>query len=134
MSDPYRILGVARNATDEEVKKAYRALCRKYHPDANINKPNAEEAAAKFNEVQQAYDQIMDERKNGGARGGYAGYGGGYGYSGAGYGYGRGGQTAGSSDEYSVRMQAATNYINNRHFREALNVLNSISQRTAEWY
>ena len=63
MSDPYMILGISRNASDDEVKKAYRALCRKYHHDANINKPNAEEAAAKFTEVQQAYDQIMEERK-----------------------------------------------------------------------
>lgn len=74
MSDPYMILGISRNASDDEVKKAYRALCRKYHPDANINKPNAEEAAAKFTEVQQAYDQIMEERKNGGAAGGIRRY------------------------------------------------------------
>ena len=123
------ILGISRNASDDEVKKAYRALCRKYHPDANINKPNAEEAAAKFTEVQQAYDQIMEERKNGGAAAGFGRYGTGFG------GY-KAGRTAapGGSDEYSLRMQAAANYINTRHFREALNVLSSISQRTAEWY
>ena len=85
MSDPYRVLGVSPSASDDEVKKAYRALCRKYHPDANINKPNAEQAAAKFTEVQQAYEQIMDERKGrgpgfGGAYGG-PGYGGPYGGS-----------------------------------------------------
>ena len=79
MSDPYMILGISRNASDDEVKKAYRALCRKYHPDANIDKPNAEEAAAKFTEVQQAYDQIMEERKNGGAGAGFGGYGTGFG-------------------------------------------------------
>ena len=39
MSDPYSILGVDRNATDEDVKKAYRKLSRQYHPDANINNP-----------------------------------------------------------------------------------------------
>lgn len=129
MSDPYRILGISRNASDDEVKKAYRALCRKYHPDANINKPNAEEAAEKFNEVQQAYDQIMEERKNGGAGAGFGGYGAGFG----GYGTGRT-ASQGQSDEYSLRMQAAANYINTRHYREALNVLSSVSQRTAEWY
>ncbi len=124
MSDPYMILGVSRNASDDEIKKAYRALCRKYHPDANINKPNAEAAAAKFTEVQQAYDQIMNERKNGGAGAGFGGYGG----------FGGASASRGGSDEYSLRMQAAANYINSRHFREALNVLAGIPQRTAEWY
>ena len=61
MSDPYSILGVDRNATDEDVKKAYRKLSRQYHPDANINNPKKDEAEAKFKEVQQAYQQIMDE-------------------------------------------------------------------------
>lgn len=63
MSDPYSILGVDRNATDEDVKKAYRKLSRQYHPDANINNPKKDEAEAKFKEVQQAYQQIMDERE-----------------------------------------------------------------------
>ena len=42
--DPYSVLGVSRNATDDEIKKAYRNLSRKYHPDANINNPNKEYA------------------------------------------------------------------------------------------
>ena len=63
MTDPYSLLGVDRNASDDEVKKAYRRLSRKYHPDANINNPHKEEAEAKFKEVQQAYQQIMDERE-----------------------------------------------------------------------
>ena len=44
MTDPYKILEIDRNASDEEVKKAYRKLSRKYHPDANINNPNKDEA------------------------------------------------------------------------------------------
>ena len=63
MSDPYSILGVDRNATDEDVKKAYRKLSRQYHPDANINNPKKDEAEAKFKEVQQAYQQIMMNAK-----------------------------------------------------------------------
>ena len=62
MSDPYSILGVDRTASDDEVKKAYRKLSRKYHPDANINNPHKDEAEARFKEVQQAYQQIMDEQ------------------------------------------------------------------------
>ena len=74
MTDPYQVLGVSRGASDEEIKKAYRALSRKYHPDANVNNPNRDEAEEHFKEVQQAYDQIMKEKQQGG---GY-GYGGGY--------------------------------------------------------
>ena len=48
MTDPYRILGVSPSASDDEVKKAYRNLSRKYHPDANINNPNKDQAEARF--------------------------------------------------------------------------------------
>ena len=50
MNDPYSVLGISRGATDDEIKKAYRALSRKYHPDANINNPNKDQAEAKFKE------------------------------------------------------------------------------------
>ena len=63
MIDPYSILGISRDASDEEVKKAYRKLSRKYHPDANIDNPNKEQAEEKFKQVQQAYEQIMKERE-----------------------------------------------------------------------
>lgn len=63
--NPYEVLGVSPNATDEEVKKAYRDLSRKYHPDANANNPLKDLAEEKFKEVQSAYSQIMDMRANG---------------------------------------------------------------------
>lgn len=53
-----------RNASDQEVKKAYRALSRKYHPDANVDKPNPEMYEEKFKQIQQAYQTIMDERQH----------------------------------------------------------------------
>ena len=65
MTDPYKVLGVSRDASDDEVKKAYRPLSRKYHPDANINNPNKDQAEEMFKLVQQAYNQIMREREGG---------------------------------------------------------------------
>ena len=59
--DPYKVLGVSYDATEDEIKKAYRALSRKYHPDANVGKPNQKELEEKFKEVQQAYSMIMDQ-------------------------------------------------------------------------
>lgn len=86
MRDPYEVLGVSRGATEEEIKKAYRALSRKYHPDANINNPHKDEAEAKFKEIQQAYQQIMREQ-SGGSQYSRSGYGPGSSY-GSGYGQG----------------------------------------------
>ena len=151
MYDPYAVLGISRNATDEEVKKAYRALSRKYHPDANVNNPNKEQAEEKFKEIQQAYQQVMYEKEHGTSSGyGQSGYGGqssGYGgsawdfedfFGGFGGGFG-GGQSqrqnrSSGMDEESTYKQAAANYIRSGHYKEALNVLNSMSKRDAHWY
>lgn len=157
MMDPYKVLGVARNASEDDIKKAYRKLSRKYHPDANINNPNATQAEERFKQINQAYDQIMKEREQGysggygdtgfygnGGRGSAGGYQdpfgayGGYGNfrSAGGFG-GFGGyeQAAGGpQDEQTIRLKAAVNYINNRHFKEALNVLDTIEERDARWY
>ena len=61
--NPYQILGISPSASDDEVKKAYRTLSKKYHPDANIGNPHQAEYTEKFKEVQNAYKTIMDERK-----------------------------------------------------------------------
>ena len=65
MANPYDVLGVSPGASDDEIKKAYRNLSRRYHPDANINNPNRAQAEERFKEVQQAYDQIMKEKQQG---------------------------------------------------------------------
>ena len=78
MEDPYQVLGLERGASDEEVKKAYRRLAKKYHPDAN---PGDAEAARKMQEINAAYEQIKNPPQPGGA-----GYGGGTYTGGAGYG------------------------------------------------
>lgn len=157
MTDPYQILGVSRDASDDEIKKAYRKLSRKYHPDANINNPNKEQAEAKFKEVQQAYQQIMKEKEygysggsssygnsssgpyggsyggNGDPFGGFGGFGGFWGDFG-GYGSNQQNRTNSADNEGDLHMRAAANYINSQHYQEALNVLNNIKDRTAQWY
>ena len=87
MSDPYKVLGIERDATDEEIKKAYRNLSKKYHPDANINNPNKDKAEEMFKLVQEAYQQIIYERQHpyASAGQGFNGSAGSSSYSGGGY-------------------------------------------------
>ena len=149
MRNPYQILGVSETAGMDEVKKAYRKLSRIYHPDANINNPNKDQAEAKFKEIQAAYQQIVDEKENGG-RNSYSTYGqgGSYGQGGyqqqsyggfeeffGGFGYGGYGQNRQQSQD-STLMQAAANYLRNGYYREALNVLGNVpeAERHAKWY
>jgi len=98
MYDPYSVLGIGRNASEEEIKKAYKALSRRYHPDANVNNPNKAAAEEKFKEIQAAYQQIMKERTSGYGNSGYEG--GQSSYRGSSGGYGAGGQGQSSSGGY----------------------------------
>ena len=136
MADPYQILGVDRNASDEEIKRAYRKLAKKYHPDAN---PGDESAARKMQEINDAYDRIKNPEKNQGPGGsqGYNPYGQGYGS----YGYGPfGGYYQQQNRSYNQKyadshLQAAYNYILYRRYREAMNVLSQFEGvKGAEWY
>ena len=94
MRDPYQVLGVPSTATDDEVKKAYRNLARKYHPDNYHDNPLADLAQERMKEINEAYEEIQTQRKRGASGGGYstsassAGY---NPYGGAGYGAGYGG-------------------------------------------
>ena len=125
MQDPYSVLGVSPSASDDEIKKAYRALAKKYHPDVNNG---SSEAELKMKEVNEAYSAVMKMRREGTSASGYGGFGG--------YGYGQSAGYERAEDTYSEdpHMQAARNYIRAAHFQEAMNLLETIQQRTAEWY
>ena len=124
IDDPYKILGVSPNASDEEIKQAYRRLAKQYHPDRN---PGDEEAAKKMQQINAAYAQIKNPPQSG-SYGGYSQYdpfGGFGGYQQQGYGSGD------TGDNY---QKAAMNYIRFGRFQEALNALNNSSDRNARWY
>ena len=128
MNDPYAVLGVSPNASDDEVKKAYRELARKYHPDNYHDNPLADLAQEKMKQINEAYDQIQKQRA-GGARsqntagGGYGGYGG--------YGSSARWSDAGYTTPAYTRVRQAIN-LGNLQLAEEL--LNQISNRDAEWY
>lgn len=121
MNDPYSVLGVTRGATDKEIKKAYREMSRKYHPDSYTDESQKKWAEDKFRQVQEAYNQIVDER-SGKTTGSYSSYG------------GYGGQGAQNYSEEDQHLMAAMNYIRARRYNEAINVLNSMQERSARWY
>ena len=136
MNDPYKILGVSPTATDDEIKSAYRALARKYHPDKYRDSDLAEMAGEKMKEINAAYDEIQKIRAgkaNGaGSAGGYGSAYGGQSYGGQSY----GGQTYGQAHQSGNPYITARQLINLRRVAEAAQVLASVpeSQRGAEWH
>ena len=112
MIDPYKVLNVPRTASDEEIKKAYRELARKYHPDNYAGNPLADLVQEKMKEVNEAYDQIQRERSGG---------------------YGDG--STGHSNSTSSGFIHIRNMINAGNYSEAELMIDAISQseRNAEW-
>ncbi len=114
--DPYKILGVSPSASDEEIKQAYRELARKYHPDKYIDNPLSELAQEKMKEINEAYDTITRQRKNGDTAS--SGYDGNF----------RQSSTNGGS--YAKVRQ----YITAGNLYQAELLLEQMHERPAEWY
>ena len=113
--NPYEVLGVSRNASIDEIKRAYKELSRKYHPDSYVGNPLSSLAEEKFKQVQEAYDAIMKE-KNGDFN--YAGN------------YNNNGYNNGESSE----MAEVYNLLGRRAYSQALSLLDSMPNRNAKWY
>lgn len=120
--NPYQVLGLSPSASDEEVKKAYRNLSKKYHPDSNIGNPNQAEYTKKFKEVQTAYKTIMDDRKRG--------------FTNQTYGNQQSTSSAGGyqyiNDQQAYQEAAA--YIQAQRYNEAMNILNMIRMKNSMWF
>lgn len=117
MRDPYQVLGVPSTATDEEVKKAYRDLARKYHPDNYHDNPLADLAQERMKEINEAYEAVQSQRKAaraGGYSGGYGGYQSGY--------------QSGGSRYQRIRMAISQGNLN-----LAEELLNAMTDHDAEW-
>lgn len=114
MKDPYQILGVDRNATDDEIKTAYRNLARKYHPDSYGDNPLADLAEEKMQEINEAYDAIMATRR--GNKNGGTGY--------------------GSTSSTNSNFPEIRSLINQNRLEQAQELLDGVpvSNRNAEWY
>ena len=143
IDDPYKVLGVSPDASDDEIKRAYRKLAKKYHPDVNPGDPVA---AKKMQEVNAAYEQIKNPEKaaqqQSSQSSGYGGQrtqsggNGGYGYDpfGGFWGYGSSQQqsyTGRNADQY---QQAAAQYLQYGRYQDALNSLSNSPNRNARWY
>lgn len=135
MKDPYEVLGVSRDASEEEVTKAYRRLAKKYHPDLNPGDPVAEE---KMREINEAYDLIKSGKADQASSAygqGRQGYGGGYGDPFGGFGgYGGFGPFGGQGQQQGSEFDPVVRYLQAGYYREALNVLSGMQNRPAQWY
>ncbi len=121
MRDPYEVLGVSHDASDEEVKRAYRELARKYHPDNYQDNPLADLASEKMKEINEAYDAITKGKAGGTGPGGaqnQSSYSSGY-------------RSYQSGRPAYAKVREA---INNRNFVVAEQELSAITTRDAEWY
>ena len=118
MKDPYEVLGVPKGASQDEIKKAYRELARKYHPDHYAGNPLADLAEEKMKEINEAYAVLTKDGGTGGTS--TAGSYGSAGYS---------GPSGGSAEFAEVRRR-----IQAGDLEGAERILDGVGGRTAQWY
>lgn len=113
MVDPYKILGVSKNDSDEEIKSAYRKLAKKYHPDNYDSSPLSDLAAEKMKEINEAYDTIMNQRRHKSSKSNFYG-----------------------DRHYSSEYSDIRRMIMNGRLDDAEQILNGVpsDRRSAEWY
>ncbi len=129
MNDPYSVLGIKPDATDDEVKQAYRQLARKYHPDNYQNNPLADLAEEKMKEINEAYESITKMRAGGNYSSGGSQGSGSYTSSGSSYnGYQ---QRSRSSDPIYAQVRSA---INMGDIGRAESLMRQAQRQDAEWY
>lgn len=137
--NPYKVLGVSENATQEEIRAAYLALVKKYHPDKYADNPLKELAGEKLKEINQAYEMLTKQPKTGSQSNAYGG-----GYSSGGYGGysnygGYGGQSyqrteySSYSGPYAQEFSKARSYISQNNLNGAKAVLDNIPVHNGEW-
>lgn len=123
MTDPYSVLGITPNASDDEVKRAYREMARKYHPDNYQDNPLADLAEEKMKEVNEAYDQIKSQRAGGGYQS-----------------QNQGAYRPGYQQTYQQSYQGGSVYarvrqsINMGNLNTAEQLLRNVSTQDAEWH
>ncbi len=112
MKDPYEVLGVSRGATEEQIKNAYRELARKYHPDNYADNPLSDLAGEKMQEINDAYDSIMQERR-----------------------FGKG-KTQNAYSSATSSFPEVISLINQGRYEQAQEILDGVApnMRNAEWY
>jgi molecular chaperone DnaJ len=120
LKNPYEVLGIREGASEEEIKKAYRELVKKYHPDQYRDNPLSKLAEEKLREINEAYDYLMKNISSGGSGQ----------YGGASYGRGDGGWSGSGSDFF----RQVKSHINSGNIRLAEDMLDSSRSRPAEWF
>lgn len=121
MNDPYSILGVSSSASDDEIKRVYRELARKYHPDNYQNNPLADLAEEKMKEINEAYDAITKMRSSGSGGTSYQ----------QGAGYQRQNQSYSAQGTIYARVRQ---FINLGNLSQAEQLLQSAPGQDAEWH
>ncbi len=116
MRDPYEVLGVSKNATDDQIKDAYRELARKYHPDNYADNPLSDLAGEKMKEINEAYDAIVNERRHGSSK--------------------KSGGSARNNSYGGTNFPEVRSLINQGRLEQAQEILDGVppGSRDAEWY